>query len=73
MPAQTFRGDESAVADMRLVTPWDSLESVASEKRRLFPGQRILHDPLDKVDALKHHAGPVVENVPTVRFGGRTS
>jgi pimeloyl-ACP methyl ester carboxylesterase len=60
MAAQAITGDESTVAGVLLVTPWDSLESVASEKLRLFPVRWILHDPFDTVDALKHYAGRVV-------------
>jgi hypothetical protein len=60
MAAQSIRGEESAVASVLLVTPWDSLESVAAEKLRLFPVQWILHDPFDTVDALKYYAGQVV-------------
>jgi len=60
MAAQAVKGEESAVAGLLLVTPWDSLESVASEKLRLFPVRWILHDPFDTVDALKHYAGQVV-------------
>jgi uncharacterized protein len=60
MAAQAITGEESAVAGLLLVTPWDSLESVASEKLRLFPVRWILHDPFDTVDALKHYAGQVV-------------
>ncbi|WP_341317650.1 alpha/beta hydrolase [Paraburkholderia sp. IMGN_8] len=59
MAAQSIRGEESAVAGVLLVTPWDSLESVAAEKLRLFPVQWILRDPFDTVDALKHYAGQV--------------
>ena len=60
MAAQAITSEESAVAGLLLVTPWDSLESVASEKLRLFPVRWMLHDPFDTVDALKHYAGQVV-------------
>jgi pimeloyl-ACP methyl ester carboxylesterase len=60
MAAQAITGEESAVAGLLLFTPWDSLESVASEKLRLFPVGWILRDPFDTVDALKHYAGQVV-------------
>jgi pimeloyl-ACP methyl ester carboxylesterase len=60
MAAKAIAGEESAVAGVLLVTPWDSLESVASEKLRLFPVGWILHNPFDTVDALKHYAGQVV-------------
>jgi pimeloyl-ACP methyl ester carboxylesterase len=60
MAAQAITGEESAVAGVLLVTPWDSLESVASEKLPLFPVRWMLHDPFDTVDALKDYAGQVV-------------
>lgn len=59
MAAQAVSGEEPAVAGVLLVTPWDSLASVASEKLRLFPVRWILHDPFDTVDALKHYSGPL--------------
>src|SRR5258708_22821583 len=37
MAAQAIIGEETAVAGVLLLTPWDSLESVASERLRLFP------------------------------------
>jgi pimeloyl-ACP methyl ester carboxylesterase len=60
MAAKAIAGEEPAVAGVLLVTPWDSLESVASEKLRLFPVRWILDDPFDTVDALKHYEGQVV-------------
>jgi uncharacterized protein len=60
MAAKAIAGEGSAVAGVLLVTPWDSLESVASEKLRLFPVRWMLHAPFDTVDALKHYAGQVV-------------
>jgi fermentation-respiration switch protein FrsA (DUF1100 family) len=60
MAAKAIAGEESAVAGVLLVTPWDSLESVASEKLQLFPVRWILHDPFDTVDALKDYAGQLV-------------
>jgi hypothetical protein len=60
MTAKAIAGEESAVAGVLLVTPWDSLESVASEKLPLFPVRWMLHDPFDTVDALKHYEGQVV-------------
>jgi len=60
MAAKAIAGEESAVAGVLLVTPWDSLESVASEKLPLFPVRWMLHDPFDTVDALKHYEGQVV-------------
>jgi pimeloyl-ACP methyl ester carboxylesterase len=60
MAAQVVSGNESAVAGVLLTTSWDSLESVASEKLRLFPVRWMLRDPFDSVDALKHYAGRVV-------------
>jgi len=60
MAAQTIAGEESSVEGVLLITPWDSLASVAAEKLRLFPVRWMLHDPFDSVEALKRFEGPVV-------------
>jgi hypothetical protein len=60
MAAQAISGEESAVAGALLITPWDSLDSVASEKLKLFPVRWMLHDHFDTVAALEHYAGRVV-------------
>jgi uncharacterized protein len=60
MAAQTISGEESSVAGVLLITPWDSLASVAAEKLALFPVRWILHDQFDSVDALNRFKGPVV-------------
>jgi uncharacterized protein len=60
MAAQAQVGQESAVSGVLLITPWDSLESVASEKLRLFPVRWILHDRFDTVAALKGFKGRLI-------------
>ncbi len=60
MAAQAISGQESSVAGVLLITPWDSLASVAAERLTWFPVRWILHDPFDSVDALKRFEGPVV-------------
>jgi uncharacterized protein len=60
MAAQAVSGAESGVAGLLLITPWDSLESVASEKLKLFPVRWMLHDQFDSIDALKRYTGPLV-------------
>ncbi|MGF6937044.1 pimeloyl-ACP methyl ester carboxylesterase [Paraburkholderia sp. UCT70] len=60
MAAQAILGEESVVAGALLITPWDSLASVASEKLRLFPVRWILHDHFDAVAALERYTGPLV-------------
>jgi pimeloyl-ACP methyl ester carboxylesterase len=60
MAARSIVGEESSVAGVVLITPWDSLVSVAAEKMPLFPVRWMLHDPYDSVDALKRFEGPVV-------------
>jgi uncharacterized protein len=60
MAAQAVSGEESSVAGVLLITPWDSLASVAAEKITWFPVRWMLHDPFDSVDALKRFEGPVV-------------
>lgn len=59
MAAQVIRGNESTIAGVALITPWDTLTSVASEKLRIFPVRWMLHDPFDSIAALAHYAGPV--------------
>lgn len=60
MAAQAVSGGDSAVAGVLLITPWDSLASVASEKLRWFPVRWMLHDRFNTVDALEHYAGQLV-------------
>jgi alpha-beta hydrolase superfamily lysophospholipase len=60
MAAQAVNGQEKAVAGVVLITPWDSLASVASTKYPIFPVRWMLHDPFDSVAALAHYDGPLV-------------
>jgi alpha-beta hydrolase superfamily lysophospholipase len=60
MAAQVVQGHEPAVAGVVLITPWDTLASVAAEKLRIFPVRWMLHDPFDSIAALAHYTGPVV-------------
>ncbi|MBP0592216.1 alpha/beta hydrolase [Paraburkholderia sp. LEh10] len=60
MAAQIVRGNESKVAGAVLITPWDSLASVAAGKLPLFPVRWMLHDPFDSIAALARYRGPLV-------------
>ncbi len=60
MAAQAVRGNETAVAGAVLITPWDSLASVAAEHYRLFPVRWMLHDPFDSIAALERYRAPLV-------------
>ncbi|WP_109479802.1 alpha/beta fold hydrolase [Paraburkholderia sp. C35] len=60
MASQAVRNNEDAVAGVALITPWDTLASVAGEKYWLFPVRWMLHDPFDSIDALKRYEGPLV-------------
>jgi uncharacterized protein len=60
MAAQAASGAPKALAGLLLITPWDSLASVASEKFRLFPVRWMLHHTFDSVEALKDYTGPLV-------------
>jgi uncharacterized protein len=60
MAAQAISGEEAGVDGVLLITPWDSLASVAAEKLALFPVRWLLHDPFDSVDALRRFEGTVV-------------
>ncbi|MGF6771487.1 alpha-beta hydrolase superfamily lysophospholipase [Paraburkholderia sp. GAS199] len=60
MASQVVRGQEAAVAGVVLITPWDSLASVAAEKYPVFPVRLLLHDGFDSVAALSRYHGPLV-------------
>ena len=60
MAAQAVKGNEAALAGVVLITPWDTLASVAGEKYWLFPVRWMLHDPFDSIAALEHYDGPLV-------------
>jgi uncharacterized protein len=60
MAAQAVTGEESSVAGVLLITPWDSLASVAAEKLPFFPVRWMLHEPFDSVSALSRFEGAVV-------------
>jgi hypothetical protein len=60
MGAQAVKGNEAAVSGVTLITPWDSLASVAGEKYWLFPVRWMLHDPFDSIAALAHFRGPLI-------------
>jgi alpha-beta hydrolase superfamily lysophospholipase len=60
MAAQSVVGNERDIAGALLLTPWDSLASVASEKLPYFPVSLLLFDRFDSVNALTRYAGPVV-------------
>jgi uncharacterized protein len=60
MAAQVVKGNESKIAGVVLITPWDSLSDVAAEKYPIFPVRWMLHDRLDSVAAVSHYGGPVL-------------
>ncbi|ACC75575.1 alpha/beta hydrolase [Paraburkholderia phymatum] len=60
MAAQAIKGNEASVAGVALITPWDSLASVASTHYPIFPVRWMLHDPFDSVAALGRYDGPLV-------------
>ncbi|SAK78211.1 Alpha/beta hydrolase family protein [Caballeronia catudaia] len=60
MASQVTKGNETAVAGVVLITPWDSLAEVAAEKYPFLPVRWLLHDPFDSVAALSHFDGPLV-------------
>jgi uncharacterized protein len=60
MAAQVVRGHEASIAGVVLITPWDTLASVAGEKYPIFPVRWMLHDPFDSIGALAHYTGPLV-------------
>jgi uncharacterized protein len=60
MASQAVRGNEAALAGVVLITPWDSLASVAAEKYPVFPVRLMLHNALDSVAAVSRFDGPLV-------------
>jgi uncharacterized protein len=60
MASQAVRGNETAIAGVVLITPWDSLDSVAAEKYPVFPVRWMLHDRFDSVAAVARYTGPLV-------------
>ncbi len=60
MASQVVKGNESSVAGVVLITPWDSLADVAGEKYPIFPVKWMLHDRFDSVAAVARYDGPLV-------------
>lgn len=60
MAARVVQGNEPAIAGVALITPWDTLASVAGEKYPMFPVRWLLHDPFDSVAAVAAYRGPLV-------------
>lgn len=60
MAAQAVRGNRNPLEGVVLITPWDTLASLAQEKYPIFPIHWILHDPFDSVAALAAYDGPLV-------------
>lgn len=60
MASQVVRGNESAIAGVLLITPWDSLADVAAEKYPIFPVRWLLHDGFDSIAAVSRYGGPLV-------------
>ncbi|SAL80606.1 alpha/beta hydrolase [Caballeronia telluris] len=60
MASRVVKGNESAIAGVVLITPWDSLADVAAEKYPIFPVRWLLHDSFDSVAAVSRYDGPLV-------------
>ncbi|GAB2919819.1 alpha/beta hydrolase [Paraburkholderia jirisanensis] len=60
MASQVVQGNEPAIAGVVLITPWDSLASVAAEKYPVFPVRWMLHDGFDSVAAVSRYGGPLI-------------
>ncbi|QGZ63364.1 alpha/beta hydrolase [Paraburkholderia acidisoli] len=60
MAARVVQGNEAALAGVVLITPWDTLASVAGEKYPMFPVRWLLHDPFDSIAAVAAYGGPLV-------------
>ncbi|GAB7537760.1 alpha/beta hydrolase [Burkholderia sp. 3C] len=60
MAARVVQGNERALAGVALITPWDTLASVAGEKYPMFPVRWMLHDRFDSVAAVSDYRGPLV-------------
>jgi alpha-beta hydrolase superfamily lysophospholipase len=60
MASQVVKGNESAIAGVVLITPWDSLANVAAEKYPAFPVRWLLHDRFDSIAAVSRYEGPLV-------------
>lgn len=58
-PACALANERVAPDKIVLVVPFDTLESVASEKFSFLPVRFMLRDSWDNVESLKHFAGPV--------------
>ncbi|WP_253185486.1 alpha/beta hydrolase [Burkholderia plantarii] len=60
MAARVVQGNEQALAGVALITPWDTLASVAREQYPEFPVRWLLHDPFDSIAATAAYRGPLV-------------
>ncbi len=60
MASQVVTGNESAIAGVVLITPWDSLAAVAAENYPIFPGRWMLHNDFDSAAAMARYHGPLV-------------
>lgn len=60
MAARVVQGNEEVLAGVALITPWDTLASVAGEKYPMFPVRWMLHDGFDSIAALSAYRGPLV-------------
>ena len=60
MASQVVKGNESSVAGVVLITPWDSLADVAGEKYPIFPVKWMLHDRFDICRRRIAYDGPLV-------------
>ncbi len=60
MAARVVQGNEQALSGVVLITPWDTLASVAGEKYPMFPVHWLLHDRFDSIAATSSFHGPLV-------------
>jgi uncharacterized protein len=60
MASQVVKGNETALAGVVLITPWDTLADVAGEKYPIFPVRWMLHDRFDSIAAVSRYTGPLV-------------
>lgn len=60
MVSQVVTGNESKIAGVALITPWDTLAAVAAERYPILPVSWMLHNDFDSIAALSHYHGPLI-------------
>jgi uncharacterized protein len=58
--AQVAKSQSNDSCGVLLITPWDSLATVARERFPQYPVQWMLHERMDSIDALRHYPRPIV-------------